>query len=323
MKALMNRPIRPLVSSLALVLPLATSGCIFGSGFSDDERSHEELRSCWNGASEEEVVDNVQLSFDYGQSLHEMVACGGLAVAVCTALVSGIVSAIQQGTNDATPDGWTFEDGIYRTEVRDGGQTTTMTMQFFAGKDYAFAAQGEPILEDIFLIDNYLVGALVTVDLGAGTATLTYDEVGPLVGLLGFGPMPENPKQLSLNDLDAVGRSLGALEFVSEVMVVDEQNNSVVDYTTRTGQLSANDLLDGVPLVFDIINADGARDDLGQTLTVDSWTIDYNSAGGLLGLGGGTLNGTSAYRVEGGHFDYRGTITFEDSTEGETELSCE
>lgn len=308
------------LARLTLVLPLLTAGCFLDS---DEDRSHEELRACWNGATEEEAVDNVQVSLDYARSLHEMVACGGLAVDVCIALTSGVVEAIQEGADSAMPGGWTFDNGVYRTESLDGGQATRMAIQFFASKDYAFAEAGEPIAEDVFLIDNYLVGAVVSIDFTSGAAELSYDSVGPLVELLGYGLLPDNPIRLSLNDSVTIGNSIGQLEFTTEVVVSDMQNNSAIDYTTQTRRLSANDLIGGTPLVFDVVLAEGSRADLEQELSVESWTIDYKSDGGLLGLGGGTLDGSSEYRVTGGHFDYSGIVRFPDSKEGETELSCE
>src|SRR5690606_11745134 len=114
------------------------------------------LASCRGGASDEEIVDALVITDEYGASLHEMVGCGSLSVALCAGVISGIFDAIAAQSDDATPDGWEFVgEGVYRTS----SSSTEMQMRFFLAEDFSFGSAGDPVRENLFLVDSYLVNA--------------------------------------------------------------------------------------------------------------------------------------------------------------------
>jgi hypothetical protein len=182
-------------------------GC-FGSGGSGDD--HAALRECSGDATPDEIDDNVVISSEYGESLHEMVACGGLDVALCNGVIEGIIDAIIDQRPDATPDGWTWQgDGSYGTMA----ENARMETRFYVTHDFSFAAAGERVPHDVFLIDNYLVNAAVSVDFTTGRTDIVYDSVGPLVELLGQGSNPPNPLEITLDGLSSFQAEFRALEF--------------------------------------------------------------------------------------------------------------
>lgn len=299
-------------SSAPLLLCLVAPACIFGSGAdATDIEGREELDECHGDLTQAEIDDNLQISADYAQSLHEMVACGGLAVRLCQGVSSGIINALLTNSSDATPSGWTHVgNGVYRTS----NQGVEMTTRFYVTESYSFAAAGQAVPHDVFLLDSYLVDPVVAVDLSTGATELRFDDVGPLVELLGLGAEPQSPVQLSLSDTEALNDRLEELEFDSLVMVDDPQGSSVIEYRTQSPRMPAKALLAGVAMDFDLIEADGRREDMGQRLTVDEWTIQF--------VEGNKLEGSSVYRVLGGDFDFDGEARFDNSSYAETTVSC-
>lgn len=291
---------------------LTSTGCVFGGGGGDvtDIEGREDLE-CAGDLTQQEIDVNLQISADYAQSLHEMVACGGLAVRLCQGVSQGIIDALLTNSTDATPDGWTYVgDGVYRTS----SSGVEMTTRFYATEDFAFAATGEVVPHDVFQLGSYLVDPVVAVDLSTGKTELRFDGTGPLVELLGLGAEPESPVQLSFQQTQALNRKLEALEFDSVVVVDDPQGDSTIQYHTQSPRMPAKDLLLGVAMDFDLVEASGLRDDTEQDLVVDEWTIQF--------VEGNLLEGSSVYHVVGGTFDFHGEARFERSSYAATTVSC-
>jgi|GEM_PF-1450884 len=319
---------------LTLGLGLAPSGCLLfagdddstsgsagpsGAGDDDDfgeddvpAQTYEALRACRGDLTDAEVADNIRITDEYAQSLHEMVACGGLNVALCLGVTSGIVNAIWNGSNDATPDGWRFQgEGVYITD----NMGVEMTTQFYLAEDFeTLGKAGDPVQDNLFLVDSYLVDPVVAIDFSTGATELRFDAAGPLVELLGFGPDPQSPIPLSVNDLDTLDDKLEDLVFDSIVVVDDYRTASTIQYHTVTERMPARALLGGTSLEFELVEASGLREDLDQDLLVDEWTIQFAE--------GRNLNGKSVYRVLGGLFDFQGVAQFNDSSYAETTLDC-
>ena len=322
---------------LTLGLGLAPSGCLFLGGGSDDDsmsssagpsggpgddddfgeedvpdNTYEALRECSGELSSAEVADNIRITDEYAQSLHEMVACGGLNVALCLGVTSGIVNAIWTGSNDATPNGWQFQgEGVYITE----NMGVEMTTQFYLAEDFeSLGKAGDPVEHNLFLVDSYLVDPVVAIDFSTGATELRFDAAGPLVELLGFGPEPDSPIPLSVDDLESLDDKLENLVFDSIVVVDDYRTASTIQYHTITDRMPAKALLGGTSMAFELVEASGMREDLDQDLVVDEWTIEFAE--------GRNLNGKSVYRVLGGLFDFQGVAQFNDSSYAETTLEC-
>lgn len=305
-----------------LISCLAMPACILGGGASGsgvggaggdvmEVEGSDALRECAGDLTQAEIDDNLQITADYAQSLHEMVACGGLAVRLCQGVSSGIVDAILTSSTDATPDGWSYQgDGVYITQ----GPGVEMTTRFYAAEDFTFAAEGEVVPYDLFQVESYLVDPVISIDFSTGRTELVFAEVGPLVELLGLGVAPQSPVELTLADTQGLNRKLEALELDSTVVVNDPQGYSSIQYLTQSPRMPAKDLLLGVAMDFALVEASGLRADTEQDLVVDDWTIQF--------VGGNMLEGSSVYHVEGGSFDYFGEARFERSSYAETTVSC-
>ena len=326
-------------SWMAMVCSFAVSGCLFGggsgSGGDDDDDGadssagdvddggdvaddagddgsvpYAELQSCRGDATDEEVIETVAITDAYSESLHEMIACGLLSVRLCTAIVEGIVEAIQAGSNNALPDGWTFDAGIYRAT----GNGVVMEAQFFLAQDTSFGQAGDPIQQNLFLVDSYLVDAELVVDVFEGTSEIRYDAPGPLVELLGFGANPPNPLPVGLDDLADIQDRLRALDFETTIVLDDVREKGTIRYDIETPRMSAGALLGGNPLVFGLIQADGERAALEQALVVDLWDVEF--------VQHGSLDGEVQFHVDGNHFPFRGVMRWDDSPFPDRELSC-
>ena len=224
---------------------LGSSSCVITSGTDEDGDSGGDadlLRECRGSADADE---HIRIVVDYDQSIHEMVACGGLNVTLVGAVTSGIVDAIINNSSDATPLEWEFQgDGMYYTNSADAEMTT----RFYANQDFSFAAEGEALTENLFLVDTYLVGARVEANIDINDpfnseVSLTFDDVGPYVELLGYGENPTSPIMLDTSAWNRIEDALGALVFDSQVSVNDEQSVSTVRYDVHTTQMPANALI--------------------------------------------------------------------------------
>lgn len=300
---------------------LGLAGCgIFGSGsgsgsdVGDDGPNSTEFSACRGGASDEQVADTVRIVDEYGESLHEMVACGQLNVALCSGIIEGIIDAILAQSNDAMPPGWGYQgEGVYHTS----GTNVVMDTRFYLTEDFSFGSAGDMVVDNLFIVDSYLIDALAVVDYSTGEVTIEHGGPGPLVELLGLGPTPPNPIPITLADISSLGDKLGALEFSADIVVDDPREVSTIQYRLSTSRMPAQALIDGSPMSYILDQADGFRDDLGQTLTVDDWSVTF------VDEDGGALDGAIEFHVDGSHFPFAGVMTFMRSTFPERELTCQ
>lgn len=222
----------------------------------DDDFGDEELEVvgwrliCTLEASIEIEATAELLVTDLRSSLAEMIGCGQLTVELTSGVRSGVAEAITQGKSDATPDGWTYAgQGTYTTSAA----RAAMETRFYSAEDFEFAKAGDPIEDDVFLVDSYLVGASLRIpDPLSLRAELSYSQVGPLVELLGYGASPPNPIELSVSDLARIGDKLANLEFESEVRVEDTREESTIMYAIHTPRLPAHALLGGGSMRYEL-----------------------------------------------------------------------
>jgi hypothetical protein len=306
----------------ALMCALGSPGCLWTSSGSsssgDDDGSEDDgdveefaaLASCRGNASDEEVAETIAITTAYSESLHEMVVCGGLAVSLCAAIVEGIIEAMQEREDDATPDAWSFDEGVYRT----AGNGVQMEALFFYADDFEVGAAGEQVPYNLFLVDTYLVGAVLVLDVSSGETEIRYDEPGPLVELLGFGANPPNPLPVTFDDIDDIQDRLAALEFESIIVFDDEREQGTIRYHLATPRQSAGALLDGSALRFVLEEADGERAVLDQTLAVGDWNVTYTD--------GRALDGEVHFHVDGRHFPFAGVMSWSGTQYPDRSLSC-
>lgn len=265
-----------------------------------------------------DVDDATQIVGDFDLSIHEMVACGGLSVTLCSSIVYGIVEALADNRPDATPDGWVFEgDGVYTSSAAGAGMTT----RFYLAEDYAFANAGDPLTENLFLASTYLRGASLEIDFDpsdplSADASLHFEGTGPYVELLGFGAEPQSPISVGLDTWSRVEAQLGTLTFESDIAVDDPQNQTTVRYEVHTPRMPASMLLSGGAMEFELVRADAAREGVGQDLIVDDWGVEFVN-GNV-----GALQGTIEFHVDGGPFDYLGALNYDNATYADIDLQC-
>jgi hypothetical protein len=272
----------------------------------------EELAECRVGATDAEIGASVVIADEYAESLHELIGCGGLSFALCSAVIDGVIDAIIQQSDDATPDGWEFAgDGVYRTS----SAGTVMDMTFYVTEDFSFAKAGQPVTHDLFLVDSYLVGAKLSIDFRSGDAEIDFDAPGPLVELLGFGAHPDNPLPVDLNDLFSIKRKLRLLELEGQVVVQDTREHSTIGYTLNVPRMSASKFVSGaVTMQYDLKDVEGDRADLGQTLSTSLFDVAYANHG--------TLTGIVDFHVAGGPVEYDGHFAWNDTPYPTRTLSC-
>lgn len=317
-----------------IVCSLGSSGCLFGGGgggsgssddgggvdesdsgaddLGDDDGSvdpYAELADCRGAASDAEVLDTIAITNAYGESLHEMVVCGGLGVSLAIALVEGVIEAVQNASNDATPPAWDFADGVYHT----GSSTVDMEARFYYADDFEVGAAGELVPYNVFLVDSYLVDGELVVSLPSGETEIRYDEPGPLVELLGFGADPPNPLPVTFADLGDIEDRLGALEMETVVVLNDPRETGTIRYHLTTPRQPASSLVDG-GLRFVLEEADGERASLDQILAVDAWEVEYT--------GSQALDGEVAFHVDGRHFPFAGTMSWSGTQYPDRTLRC-
>jgi len=300
-----------------------TSGTTGAAGAAGAPVSLEEqVSECSGSLDASEVAGNLELVGSLDQSVHELVACGGITVRVVGVLVQGVIEMIVDNDADITPDGLVYEgDGTYRSVASDPNQDTDMLLKFFDTS----SGEAVPIPDDVFLASTYLVGASAETVLEVdennplnSTAYLEieFDAVGPQVELLGFGPEPPNPIRIKSSDLDELSLDLDDVLLATEVTVVDERRDATVNYDVETGPDQVLDIFDGSRLDYRILDVSGGNEVQGQDLTLaeNGWQIEFG--------GGNTLIGSIEFSVQGGAFDYDGTFSYDSTSYADIQLTC-
>lgn len=284
-----------------------STGCIFGLG-GGDPTDPTQLEGCAPAGAD--IDAHVQISLDFQQSMHELVVCGGLTIKVSVAASEALYQLIFASAVNALPPEFSYQgDGLYRT----GDASTDMGLGFVFGADYEVGGRGELITENLFVLDSYLVNAQATAD--ATGVTITYDAPGPLVELLGLGASPQNPLVLTSADALTISTELNKIKVRGTVRVDDDREGTDVAYDVDLSPSPiVNLLLPFGQLDFDVVDASASRGALSQQLDVSSWGVHYTD-----GLG---LEGTVAFAVGGGEFDYVGALEYTSGGYGDLRLEC-
>jgi len=232
-------------------------------------------------------------------------------VTLSKAVITFITEVALGTSSGSVPEGVVFQDG--GRYVFSSG-TTSMTITFINGEDSSLGTTGSVITPNLFDPDNYLIGSDASVSLES--IEITFDSVGPLVELLGFGANPESPISIpvSLSGLTDRGIGVDNLMVASEILVDDEQRESVITYEVdlREGT-TLEEVLEG-SFKYDIADASVERSN--QSITNKTWDLDFSDGSS------GSLTGTVTFEARGGVFDYDGTLTWEDSGFGEPTYEC-
>ena len=277
----MVRPSLPLV-----VLALTLSGCT-------DLSDSVDVDECAGDADQDDVT---AIAWDFDQSAHEMITCGGLRSQLIRSLINSATSLLSDP--EALPDAFSYADGIYNTQ----GVGVSMDLWFRYGADSPVGSAGETVTDNLFDPDSFLVGA-DAVDNGDGTVTVSFTEPGPLAAMLGKGDSPESPLVLTDADAAVFAANLGSLEIVGSIFVDDPRDPSLIVYELSNPAQAVVEAFMGQTLSMEMIDAGGGREDLNQTLVATRWDVAYADVAGA-------LDGVIELEVTGGPFDFQATYTY-------------
>lgn len=247
-------------------------------------------------SGDNDVDDNTLIVWDFKESAHEMITCGGLTFQLIGALIDS-AQAFMEDPN-SLPSAFSYDSGLYHT----AGTGVAMDLWFLAGSGSPVGTAGEPIDVNLFDPDSFFVGMDLT-DNGDNTVTLTFDEPGPLAALLGRGDNPDSPQLLTDADAAVLSTNLLTLELAGSVFVDDVRTVSTISYELSNPAQALSETLSGMRLDMRQVSASGAREDLGQDLSTPVWDVEYGDIAG-------TLDGTIELDVVDGPFDFHALLEY-------------
>ncbi|MCA9711128.1 MAG: hypothetical protein KDK70_35125, partial [Myxococcales bacterium] len=244
-----------------------------------------------------------------------------LFAGIVGALVEGLAELAEDPSASTLPEQYTYDgEGTYFVEPATFNDLR-MEVRFHLGRDYSFGAKGELVTENLFVMDSYLVDARaeVTVDTSGGfpevRVEIDHAGPGPLAELLGLGADPPNPIVVTESTLVAAQAHLRDMEVEAIIFFADHPGVSTIEYDVESPRMLADSFLRGLPMVLSMVGADGWRDDTGQDLDVDTWTVEYVD-------GVGALEGDIDFTTRGGRFDYVSRLHYDASGWPSIELEC-
>lgn len=310
----MTSTFRPLAALLACAFLACSNSSTENTAPPKDDltdKNYANLASCRGSSTTTEIDNNVEMALDLRESLHEMVVCGGLMVSLAGSVVSVLIDAAAGNTKD--PGGFTFDgQGTYTSDQMD--------VQFFLGEDTSFGKAGDLITFNVFQPSSYLTGATVkaegSIDLSGhakSSLTVNFTGTGQGVELLGLGKTPASPLVI---DSDKIGAALGKIQVASKIHVSDTQAHGKVDYKMNMARAPLAKVVDGVQQSIELLSMSGAREDLHQTATIQSFTITFGD------VGNHALNGTVKASITGGPFGYDVLYSYPHRAEPDVVLGC-
>ncbi len=240
-------------------------------------------------AGDADVDDTTFITWEFEESVHEMITCGSLTFQLLFALLDTAQDLFSNP--GSAPDALDFSGGVYTAT----GTGVVMNIMFLYGSGTPGGSEGDLITADLFDPESYLEGAEVTED--GDTVTVSFDEPGPLAALLGRGDDPDSPQTFTDDDVETIAENLGSLQIDSVIYVDHEQDFSTIIYQIESPEETVADMLLSSEMDMKMISATGVRPDLTQELEPTVWSIDYGELHG-------TLDGVIEADVTGGPFDF-------------------
>lgn len=253
------------------------------------------LESCTREHSDVEVDEQLQIAVALHDSVHELVACGGMTITIAATLIAGVANAIIAGTTSFEPRGVRYEgEGRYVAPTGLDGEGT-LTVRFWQeGSDGATLIE-----DDLFDLNAYLKGARMAsgIDSGGAFVQIAFDEPGPWVELLGWGQSPTSPVRLRGNDLVNFAPKLDDIRVSSDVLVDDAAGNTVVSYSVTSEPMPLDEVVYVGNIDYELLGISAQNTETMQTAAseVVAWDIAFGEA---------ALTGSAAFRIEGGLFDF-------------------
>ena len=259
-------------------------------------------------AGDADIDDTTFIVWEFEDSVHEMLTCGNLSFLLIRALLDSGKDLL---SGDAKlPEAFSYDDGAYVVT----GDGVSMDLAFTRGGNTPGGSSGSRIEHNLFVIDNYLVNAQVS-DSGDGVE-IVFDDVGPLVSLLGKGSSPSSPLRMSPMDLAEFAANLGTLKIDSRIFVDHQHTLSVVQYEIDNSPSLLINLFSNFTMDMDKATATASRADLSQSLDPTLWNISYVESSN-------TLDGAIEADVIGGPFDFHVSLDFNPMfTEPDITITC-
>lgn len=345
-----------------LLVALATYGCFgddFGSssftGGSSEPSAPESypappsaLNQCLPTQTAWNRINQLYVETEY--SIHELITCGQVQVRLSKSML-----AIVLASNEDLFRGDTFErlveyadsfgldlkspfergeSGRWVMPIPGGGEGSRFWVQFFEPDHF------EPILADPFKLESYVTGVHVdtTISLDEmwedldrqNVFTFTWEEEGPLVGLLNNGEPLPNPFTVTASIFDIASLvtpwfdpSEGA-DFGALISLVDSEMISCVELSDKRGQTEIEYRADGRrDTISNIASGEGVAFDVDRIQASDGTYELSGDANDLRFLGVKNLAGTIDYKVTGPEVNLRIVSDFRDGSAWPTaEWSC-
>jgi len=239
-----------------------------------------------------DIDDQTLIAYEFESSTHEMVTCGSLTNQLASAVLESI--GVLWGEPSSAPDAFTWDASSRVFNAT--GEGVSMDVTILDG--------GQGLLADPFQADSYLVGARS--ESAGGNIVLTFDEVGPLVSLLGQGASPSSPLTLSALDLLEITALFGSLKVNAMIHVDHEVETSTITYDIDTPAQFIADMMLNAPMQLAAISATGVRPDLSQSMETRIWDVIYDDDAQA-------LDGEIEVQVLGGEFDFQVHYDFDPS----------
>ena len=284
---------------LVVCLASAGTGCL-GSEAEREEQAGE-LAECRGGASDEQVQDNILITEEYALGLAADLEHAWTPVLFALDFMLLWGQTIH-GLAAGTPIGWSHDadTGTYRY----GSNTAAIEMRVLLTDDLAYGPAGTPVTEDVLSLDSFLSGAVVTADSETDTVTITYEQPGPLVALLGLGAAPGNPLVLDAEQRQAVLDRLATLALEPEFIAYGVTQSTLLDYHVIAAAQTISALAEEEAVLdLELVAVNASRQDPSQRLTTDSWQVERTAQ---------RVSGYTTFTVAGGYFPYKGRVDFTD-----------
>jgi hypothetical protein len=283
----------------AALCALVCAGCLGTDAETQDQI--DRLADCRGDATDAEVEDAILITEEYALGLaadieiswHQVIFAYDFTVLWAQTVL---------GAAAGMPLGWTLEDGVWHYQ----GATAAIDLR-------VYDPAGEPVSEDIWSIDSYLVGATFSHDDQTDLTTVEFEATGPLVDLLGLGPAPESPLVLDAAGRQQIADAIGAMSVDADFIAYALTESTTLDYHARSARQTMTELATAVDLRLELVAVNATRDDLGQTLTTEQWDVHRRVNGS---------RGHTTFAVTGGPLDFRGRVDFDIALAPTRELDC-
>jgi hypothetical protein len=278
----------------------------------EKQEQREQLEECSNGASKQDVDDNILITQEYAGSLASSLQLSWLPTLFALDFLLLYGQTIS-GAVTGNPVDWSFDAGVYSH----AGTTAAIEMRVLLTEDSGYGPAGTQVTEDIFELESYLEGATVTPN-EDGSVTIDYVQPGPAVELLGLGAEPPNPLTLTAEEREIIIDNLSTLALEPDYVSYGVTPLLTWDMHWVSPPETIASIANGdLPIDIELVEVNAQREDTGQALSTDVWDVNQRS---------GDVGGFTTFTVSGGSFPFGGRIEFTSTpftiVLAERELDC-